>query len=101
MYTLKHLCLFLIIFILCHFPTQAQSDSCVAKLATFARNINAFNHLNPQEKVYLHFDNTGYFAGDTIWFKAYVVTATDIKPTIHIRVLYVGLLADLQSSESA
>ena len=27
----------------------------------------------PQEKVYLHLDNTGYFKGETIWFKAYVV----------------------------
>lgn len=93
MYSLKRFYILSIIFILCHFPMEAQSDSCVAKLATFARNINAFNHLNPQEKVYLHFDNTGYFAGDTIWFKAYVVTATDIKPTIHSRVLYVELLA--------
>ena len=29
-----------------------------------------------QEKVYLHFDNNCYFLGDTIWYKAYVVTTT-------------------------
>jgi len=92
-YYLKSIYLLFIIVILCHFPIQAQTDSCVAKLASFAKNINTFNHLNPQEKVYLHFDNTGYFTKDTIWFKAYVVTATDIKPTIHSRVLYVELLA--------
>jgi hypothetical protein len=91
-YYLKRIYLLFIIFILCHFPIRAQTDSCVAKLASFAKNINIFNHLNPQEKVYLHFDNTGYFTKDTIWFKAYVVTATDIKPTIHSRVLYVDLL---------
>ncbi|MBQ0143459.1 MAG: hypothetical protein KBT06_11825 [Prevotellaceae bacterium] len=33
-----------------------------------------FSSLYPQEKVYLHFDNTGYFKGETIWYKAYVVT---------------------------
>ncbi len=30
----------------------------------------------PQEKVYLHLDNTCYFLGDTIWYKGYV-TRTD------------------------
>ena len=28
-----------------------------------------------QEKVYIHMDNTCYFKGDTIWYKAYVVRA--------------------------
>ena len=27
--------------------------------------------LPAQEKVYLHLDNNCYFAGDTIWYKAY------------------------------
>ena len=27
----------------------------------------------PQERVYLHFDNTSYFKGEQIWYKAYVV----------------------------
>ena len=31
------------------------------------------NQLFPQEKVYLHFDNTSYYLGETMWFKAYVV----------------------------
>ena len=29
----------------------------------------------PQEKVYLHTDKPYYFAGDTIWLKAYLVNA--------------------------
>ena len=24
----------------------------------------------PQERVYLHFDNSGYYLGETMWFKA-------------------------------
>ena len=35
-----------------------------------------FNKVVPQEKVYLHFDNMGYFENETMWFKAYV-TRTD------------------------
>lgn len=45
-----------------------------------------------QEKVYLHFDNTGYFLGEKIWFKAYVTRAYDCKPTDISRVLYVELV---------
>ena len=44
-----------------------------------------------QEKVYLHFDNGFYFIGDTIWYKAYVVSSDSFRvgPS---RVLYVDLL---------
>ena len=45
-----------------------------------------------QEKVYLHTDNTCYFVGDTLWYKAYVVRADNLKPTDMSRILYVELL---------
>ena len=45
-----------------------------------------------QEKIYLHLDNNCYFLGDTIWYKAYVVTADDLHPTNLSRLLYVELL---------
>lgn len=45
-----------------------------------------------QEKVYLHTDNTCYFVGDTIWYKAYVVRADDLFYTDMSRLLYVELL---------
>lgn len=35
-----------------------------------------------QEKVFLHMDNTCYFVGDTLWYKAYVVRPTTCnRPT--------------------
>ena len=34
-----------------------------------------------QEKVYVHTDNQCYFVGDTLWYKAYVVRADDLRPT--------------------
>lgn len=46
-----------------------------------------------QEKVYLHIDNTCYFKGDTIWYKAYVVRADDLTYTDMSRILYVELLS--------
>ena len=49
---------------------------------------------NPQvqEKVYVHTDNSTYFVGDTLWYKAYVVRADDLKPTDMSKLLYVELL---------
>lgn len=45
-----------------------------------------------QEKIYLHTDNSCYFVGDTLWYKAYVTHATSLKPTQLSRLLYVELL---------
>jgi hypothetical protein len=46
-----------------------------------------------QEKVYIHTDNQCYFVGDTLWYKAYVVRADNLKPTDMSRILYVELLS--------
>ena len=62
------------------------------RLAGYITNINQFNQLNPQEKVYLHFDNTGYYLGETIWFKAYIVDASFHRNTSLSKVLHVELL---------
>ena len=45
-----------------------------------------------QEKVYLHFDNAGYFLRETMWFKAYVLDESN-RPTDISRVLYVELVS--------
>ncbi len=44
-----------------------------------------------QQKVYLHFDKQNYFAGDNIWFKAYVIDAVNHKPDVSESTLYVEL----------
>lgn len=49
----------------------------------------------PREKVYLHFDNTSYYQGDTIWYKAYVVDAVTGKGSRISRPLYVELVDQL------
>ena len=64
----------------------------VDDIKDYARNIIDFNREYPQEKVYLHMDNRSYFIGDTIWFKAYVMNATTLRPTDTSGVLYVELL---------
>ncbi|MDR0427933.1 MAG: hypothetical protein LBH12_04945 [Dysgonamonadaceae bacterium] len=82
---------------------KAQADSsAIERLKQFVRNIQQFHSYYPQEKVYLHFDNTGYFLGETIWFKAYVVTAEHHRMTDLSKVLYVELLngrGDIQETK--
>ncbi len=46
----------------------------------------------PREKVYLHFDNSSYYVGDTIWFKAYTVYAENNMPSTISKPLYVEML---------
>lgn len=52
----------------------------------------SFGKTYPREKAYLHFDNTTYYVGDTIWFKAYVTLAESLMPTPISRPLYVELV---------
>ncbi|MDE7378822.1 MAG: hypothetical protein K2N13_07700 [Paraprevotella sp.] len=46
----------------------------------------------PQEKVFLHLDNSCYYLGDTIWFKAYVTRTDSRTPTNLSKLLYVELM---------
>lgn len=55
--------------------------------------MGAVKHRIPQEKAYLHFDNTGYFVGETMHFKAYVVNTCGGQLSDTSRVLYVELLS--------
>ena len=80
----------LLICLLLAFGRSVAND--VDDIKEYARNIIDFNREYPQEKVYLHMDNRSYFIGDTIWFKAYVMDATTLRPTETSGVLYVELL---------
>ena len=70
--------------------TNSQSD--FKNIMSYIKHATLFNRVYPQEKVYLHFDNTGYFKGEHIWFKAYLIRTDDGKPSDISHVLYVDLL---------
>ena len=61
-------------------------------LRMWAGNIHQFNSIFPQEKVYLEFDNSAYFQGENIWFKAFVTHASTLQRAPS-KVLYVDLIA--------
>lgn len=85
--------LFFILLLLLPVPATATVQPARDSLLQFVRNIDVFNHYFPQEKVYLHFDNTGYFEGETIWFKATVLRTDSLSATHLSRVLYVELVS--------
>lgn len=62
------------------------------RLDDIRRTLEMSSSRQVQEKVFLHMDNTCYFVGDTIWYKAYVVRADDLRYTDMSRILYVELL---------
>jgi hypothetical protein len=75
-------------------PGWAQTaDTTLSRLDYCAAHVRRFAQFNPQEKAWLHFDNAGYYAGDTIWFKAYVHTTLHADTTRRSRTLYVDLVA--------
>ncbi|MCM1313460.1 MAG: hypothetical protein NC206_08620 [Bacteroides sp.] len=73
------------------YTPEAKSEDA-QKIRAYIRHAMLFNLDTPHEKVYLHFDNTGYFKGERIWFKAYVVRTDTGMPTDISGVLYVELV---------
>ncbi len=76
-------------------PLLGSEDKPTGTLAELLKRvtfINYFNKLCPQEKVYLHLDNTAYFQGETVWFAANVVNAAGNGEAAS-KVLYVELLS--------
>lgn len=67
-------------------------DSIFQKLSGYIDAVENFGEAFPQEKVYLHFDNTSYYQGDPIWFQCYVVTSELNHPSNLSKTLYVELL---------
>lgn len=78
-------------------PLQAQSSPAAegptrpSTVQGWAERLEKFGKSIPQEKVFLHMDNNCYFAGDTIWFKAYVTRSDNRKASGLSGVLYVEL----------
>ncbi len=83
--------LFLMPFLGAFSQATGQDDDLIA-LLTRMKHVKLFQASYPQEKVYVHFDNTAYFKGEHIYFKAYVVRTDKSAPTDLSKVLYVDLL---------
>ena len=61
-------------------------------LEGWADRLDVQSRLLPQEITFVHMDNSCYFQGDTVFYKAYVVRSDNGKPSDLSRVLYTELL---------
>lgn len=73
-------------------PAQSRTAGPLARLQAYVANVNTFNRLFPQEKTYVQLNNTGYFVGERLWYKAYVVRTDRGQLTNLSHVLYVELV---------
>ena len=71
---------------------RTSTTKSASSLFTYIQKAMNFNKVVPQEKVYMHFDNMGYFENETMWFKAYVTRTDSGRATDLSKVLYVELL---------
>ena len=69
--------------------TAADADSLLLQRQ---ENFERFSLAFTPERVYVHFDNTSYYKGENIWYKAYVVRDDNLHRTNLSRILYVELL---------
>lgn len=80
------------LFLVCSMLTvSAQTPNAKRILNQIQRSARSSLYM-PQEKVYLHFDNTGYFQGETMHFKAYLLRTDTERLSDLSHVLYVDLL---------
>ena len=73
-------------------PLPALRSRSTSSVLSYIQKAMNFNKVVPQEKVYLHFDNMGYFENETLWFKAYVTRTDNGHLSDLSKVLYVELL---------
>lgn len=63
-----------------------QAKQVVAFMDTVRKNM-------PVEKLYLHLDKHNYLAGDTLWFKAYLLEGPYLMPSAKSGIFYVELVS--------
>ncbi|RYG19934.1 MAG: hypothetical protein EOO07_05870 [Chitinophagaceae bacterium] len=78
----------LIISILISFYTIASSQT-----STLGNKLKTYNEVLPIEKIYLTLDKPYYSAGDTLWFKSYLLNADFTASKISAKI-YVELFSD-------
>ena len=71
---------------------SAQTVTAPTTLEGWKDRLETFGKSLPQEQVFVHLDNTCYFLGDTIYYKAYVRRSDTGTPSRVSGVLYAELL---------
>ncbi len=64
----------------------------VAGAQTFESTLSVYGEKFQHEKAYLHYDKATYMAGETIWFKAYLME--DLYPSLTSKTFYVDWVSE-------
>lgn len=86
------ICYLIILYLLLLFSAVPMWGEGNDSIGYFVGIVNKFNRVFPQEKVYLHLDNTGYFVGETMWIKAYQTNTRNDSLGGKSDVVYVELI---------
>ncbi len=89
---MKRLFLFSNLLLFLFSVVSAQTSPAPNTLEGWAERLDKFGKSIPQEQVFVHMDNTCYFLGDTIYYKAYVRRSDTGTPSRISGVLYAELL---------
>ncbi len=84
--------LFMAVIAICLTSAFAQSGNGITSLRGYAERLEKFGKKIPQEQIFIHTDNTCYFLGDTLYFKAYVHRSDTGTPSNLSGLLYAELL---------
>lgn len=65
---------------------------CQSPMQEISQNFTSFQNPIYQEKVFLHTDKSVYVTGEILWFKAYITSANDHKPSSLSHICYVEII---------
>ena len=86
---MKNILLLVMLAISCLVPQDVCAQN---KLQSMASRLKAFGEKLPQEQIFVHLDNSSYYLGDTIFYKAYVRRCDTGRPSDISGILYCELL---------
>ena len=86
----------LVLFVVLFFSTAIKAQTQPVYLINQAKQVKALmdtvSKNMPVEKIYLHLDKSNYLAGDTLWFKAYLVEGPYLLPSEKSGIFYIELV---------
>ena len=77
---------FILLFIVVSVNAQSQKQT----LGSVQQSIETLANNFPQERIYVQFDKPSYAPGETIWFKAYIMSGAD--PSLISKTVYIDFI---------
>jgi hypothetical protein len=79
-------------FILSLLLSLSATAALIGQPNTFSDKLAAHDSITREEQIYIHTDRPLYRPGETIWYSAFIVNASDFKPTRTSSIVYMEML---------